>query len=200
MLNFDDCCSYHILTHINISDHIQITSHIHRVFLWGMMGAGKSTLAKKLAHTLGWKSIDLDGIIEKERGMTIAEIFEQNGEAAFREMERKVLDQIIDQEKVIVAVGGGTPCFHGNDSHMKASGLCVWLDAPLPMLASRLIHSKEKRPLIKGLDEPQILVTLETLYEKRSDNYAKAHLIISINQMNVQQSTKMLTSIIRDKS
>lgn len=165
-----------------------------------MMGAGKSTSAKKLAHALDWDVIDLDRFIEQEQGSSIAEIFMRDGEEGFRKLEQQALEKVIVQEEVIVSVGGGAPCFLGNDDLMKAAGLCVWLDAPLSMLANRLVSAKEERPLIKGLDEAQILVTLESLYETRSNHYAKAHLIISINKMSVQESTKMLVSIIQDKS
>ncbi len=170
------------------------------MFLWGMMGVGKSTLAKKLSHALEWDVIDLDRFIELEQDASVSELFERDGEGAFRILERNALNKVVDQEEVIISVGGGTPCFLDNDQLMKSSGLCVWLDAPLPMLVNRLMNAKEERPLIKGLDEAQILVTLESLYENRSLHYGKAHLIVSINKMSIQESTKLLMSIIRDKS
>lgn len=200
MLNFD--AQNNILTKhtINFSNHIHIEVPVKRVFLWGMMGSGKSSLGKKLANALQWDLIDLDKRIEEERGSTILQIFNRDGEEEFRKLERQALEKAVKSDHAVISVGGGTPCFLKNDALMKAAGLCVWLDAPLAMLASRLANAKEERPLLKGLDEGQIVSKLELLYAERQGFYAGAHMIVSINKMSVSESTALLSAIIRDKS
>ena len=165
-----------------------------------MMGAGKSSLAKKLASAANWQLIDLDKVIEQSQGASISEIFEKKGEESFRLLERAALMEAMRVDEAIISVGGGAPCFYDNETDMKKSGLCVWLDAPIALLANRLINAKEIRPLVMGLNEEEIIEKLDELYAKRSSFYASAHMILSVNKMSVQESTRLLTSIIQDKS
>ena len=94
-----------------------------RIFLIGFMGCGKSTFGKKLANKLGYEFIDLDALIEATYNKSINEIFEFEGENEFRIKESKVLKTIISKQNIVVATGGGTPCYSSNLDVMISNGL-----------------------------------------------------------------------------
>jgi shikimate kinase len=141
-----------------------------RIFLVGLPGAGKSTVGKYIAAELGYTFIDLDERIETIAGQTIHDIFEQEGEERFREYERDALRAITD-EKVVVATGGGAPCFHGNMDWMNAYGLTVFLNPPLDIILARIAHETH-RPLLKGDSKEK----MEELMEKREKFYKKSRM------------------------
>ena len=98
-----------------------------KVFLVGFMGSGKTTIGKKLANYLKCDFIDLDKLIEAKVGMSIVEYFELYGESAFSDLEREVLQKTDFPENVIIATGGGAPCFGDNMSWMNENGLVAYL-------------------------------------------------------------------------
>ncbi len=109
------------------------------VYLIGMPGAGKSTVGKALAAKLNRPFLDLDAEIEKMAGQTIPEIFEKLGEVYFRNLETKALIEISSsEEKLIIATGGGTPCFADNLQFMQLKGKVLYLKASPEMLTERL--------------------------------------------------------------
>lgn len=185
---------------ISLQEHIQIELPIKRVYLWGMMGVGKTTLAKKLANLAHWKHIDLDLEIEKLAGMPIPDIFEAEGQQGFRSIEQSALNECRTVDDAIISVGGGAPAFYDNAAEMLRSGLCVWLDAPIGMLAQRLKHAKVERPLLGGLKEDELLNRLKDLMDERRPFYSKAHMILSMNNLSVQQAAETLSGIILKKS
>jgi len=121
-----------------------------RIFLIGFMGCGKSTMGRSLASLLNLTFIDLDTYIEGKYFKTVPQIFAEEGEAEFRKKENKVLEEVSFFDDVIVATGGGAPCFFDNMEVMNQSGYCVFLDVEIDTLVDRLMHSKTERPLIKG--------------------------------------------------
>jgi len=148
-------------------------TRLARIFLVGLPGAGKSTVGKYLAQELSYSFIDLDERIEALAGQPIREIFQQAGEQHFRDLERDALRSITETE-VVVATGGGAPCFHGNMEWMNANGLTVFLNPPLDVILARIAHETH-RPLLKGNPKE----TLEGLMEKREGFYKKARLATS---------------------
>ncbi|MGQ8335987.1 shikimate kinase [Sunxiuqinia sp. A32] len=149
-----------------------------RVYLIGYMGCGKSTMGRKLSKMLNMSFIDLDKYIEEKFFKTIPQIFAEEGEASFREKERAALMEVSGFEKVIVATGGGAPCFFDNMEHMNDSGACVFLDVDSDELANRLIHSKTERPLIKGKSPEELVDFIEEMMGKRRPFYEKAHYVL----------------------
>ena len=141
------------------------------IFLCGMPGSGKSTIAKKLAKQLLWKCLDLDIVIEENSGQSPNKWIREKGEAAFRKAESETLQSLIFSENTIVAVGGGTPCFNNNLLWMQQNGECIYLDIPLKALWTRVSKRIDKRPLLGS--EIEALQNLTELYEKRKPIYAQ---------------------------
>ncbi|HQQ93759.1 MAG TPA: shikimate kinase [Bacteroidia bacterium] len=158
------------------------------VFLCGFMGSGKSTLGKKTARTLNMPFIDLDKRVEEAQQKSIPEIFKQEGEAAFRELESLHLRKILQEKpSCLIALGGGTVCFNDNLSFLKSKGLLVYLELPALVLAHRLWHSKTERPLLKHKTETEVEAYVEDLLEKRKVFYEAAHLKVNALHLSAEQ-------------
>jgi len=149
-----------------------------RIFLIGFMGCGKSTMGRALAASLNLTFIDLDTFLEERYFRTIPQIFAEEGEDNFRRKERKVLEEVASFDNVIVATGGGAPCFFDNMDLMNRSGFCVFLDVEINSLVGRLIHAKTERPLIKGKSPEELCHFIGELMQKRRPFYEKAHYIL----------------------
>ena len=149
-----------------------------KIFLIGYMGCGKSTMGRMLSQNLNIAFIDLDKYIEEKYFKTIPQIFEQEGEDEFRRKEQAALKEVADFEDVIVATGGGAPCFFNNIDVMNEAGLCVFLDVDTAELANRLIHSKTERPLIKGKSPEELEDFIEGMMIRRRPFYEKAKCIL----------------------
>ena len=163
-----------------------------KIFLIGYMGSGKSTVGKHLAEKLALKFIDLDDYIEKESGKTIPEIFEKEGEEKFRSMERVFLEQIIKKDNAVIALGGGTPCFHNNMGLILKNGVSVYMQMEPGALVKRLIKARRKRPLIEGMNEVDLQFFIEANLEKRLPYYIQAtHIVKSENQSAEELANKI---------
>jgi len=139
------------------------------------MGAGKTTVGRRLAKRLNLPFVDSDHEIEKAAGMSVAEIFECFGEADFRSGERRVIERLLDGKPQIVATGGGA--FINDDTRklIKKRGLSVWLDADIDVLVERTAR-RDTRPLLKTGDPAEILTRLA---KERSPFYSQADLKIA---------------------
>ena len=121
-----------------------------RIFLIGFMGCGKTTLGKKLAKHLNYNFIDLDSYIEKTTNKTITEIFENKGEKTFRIVEKESLMEVCKKDNLVIATGGGTPCFFDNMQKILDSGKAIYLKMEIEDLLERLETEKSQRPLIEN--------------------------------------------------
>jgi shikimate kinase len=144
------------------------------VVLIGMMGAGKTAVGSALARTLGVPFIDSDDEIVKAANMTIAEIFERDGEAFFREKESQVLARLLDGRPAILSTGGGAFLSAENRQMISAKGISVWLQADLELLWQRVRH-KTTRPLLRTANPRG---TLADLLDTRAPVYALADLTV----------------------
>lgn len=155
-----------------------------RIFLIGFMGSGKSTMGKKLATKLGYDFVDLDHEIEKQIGTSIGDYFASHGEAAFRKLESENLKNFPYPQNAVVATGGGTPCFFDNMDWMNANGTSMYIEMPPAALAKRLEGGKEKRPLLRDLDEAQMIAFIENKLSERENFYKRATIIINGINLN----------------
>ena len=153
------------------------------IFLIGFMGSGKTYWGKKWADISGLDFVDLDEIVEKEQGETIAEIFANDGEEHFRNLETNALKKITEKEHVIIACGGGTPCFNDNISWMNDNGTSVYLQSSPENILKRLTGEKEKRPLIKNQKEEELLFYITEKIKEREFFYSKAKLVLNVDDM-----------------
>lgn len=171
---------------ISINEFKEIDKPVKLIYLWGMMGIGKTKSAKQLARKINWDHIDTDEQIIKNTGESIADIFHNQGEAKFREYERAVIEQLYSSERLIISTGGGLPCFMNNDQLMLNSGLTIWLNGNVQFIASRLRNSKNNRPLLNGINSKEKLIEeLQVLYGRREPYYSKAHWTIDAIDLNV---------------
>ncbi|HEX8225527.1 MAG TPA: shikimate kinase [Allosphingosinicella sp.] len=142
------------------------------IVLVGLMGAGKSTVGRRLARSLGLPFVDSDEEIERAADRSIPEIFDRFGEASFRDGERRVLRRLIEDGPRVVATGGGAFMDDETRTLILRRCLAVWLDADIDTLARRVAR-RGHRPLLAGKD-PRAL--LSELAEVRNPVYAEAHL------------------------
>lgn len=144
------------------------------VILVGLMGAGKSTIGRRLAHALDVPFIDSDNEIIEAAGCSIADIFESYGEAIFRDLEQRVLIRLVNSEPCVIATGGGAFINPVIRDAIKEKGTSIWLKASLEVLLDR-VSRRDTRPLLKTGDKGAILTRL---MEERYPLYAQADLTI----------------------
>src|SRR5688500_7310767 len=149
-----------------------------KIFLVGMSGAGKTTLGKQLAEVLQVPFVDMDWEIEKRENKSVKEIFSQQGEDYFRQLEAAVLREwAASQENFVMGTGGGAPCFYSGMAIIKEAGLSIFFDVPVAELKSRLQHATD-RPLLNSGDQADRENKLHTLLQARLPVYRQAHIII----------------------
>ncbi|MEO1024841.1 MAG: shikimate kinase [Pseudomonadota bacterium] len=144
------------------------------VVMVGMMGAGKTAIGTALSKALNVPFLDSDAEIEKAATLTIAEIFERDGEAFFRQRETEVISRLLDGEPCVLSTGGGAFLREENRQMISTKGVSVWLRADLALLWQRVRH-KTTRPLLRT-DDPK--ATLAALQKERDPIYALADLVV----------------------
>ena len=162
------------------------------VFLIGMMGAGKTTVGSLLASELGYGFCDTDALIEQIAGKTINEIFADDGEETFRQLETQVLSELSAYQQLIVATGGGIVLKPQNWSYLHY-GLVVWLDVPVAMLIERL-QEDTTRPL---LQKPDPALELQKILDHRRSLYelADLHICEDSGETPPQIASRVITEI-----
>jgi shikimate kinase len=145
------------------------------VYLVGFMGTGKTTIGKELARLMGRKFIDIDQEIERRQGQTVAEIFAQQGESAFRGSEEQVALELAQASNRVVATGGGTILNPRIFEAFDGSGFLICLYTQQEDLVDRLQRT-DKRPLLQGQSEDEVRARVELLLEERKAVYDKVNL------------------------
>lgn len=163
-----------------------------KIFLIGMMGAGKSYWIQKMAKWNKCVGYDLDALIEMNEEKTIAEIFNEDGEDYFRKVEAKILRWFKEKKKFIIATGGGTPCFQENMHWMKKEGIVIWLDESVEVLVKRLSPEKQQRPLIAKLSDAEIAAYIEDKLVERHSFYSQANYRLTSDQINEAGLKKLM--------
>lgn len=145
-----------------------------RIFLTGYMGAGKTTLGKAFAHELHVSFIDLDWHIEERFHKSIRELFDERGEASFRELERNMLHEVAEFENVVISTGGGTPCFFDNMKYMNEHGSTVFLDVHPDVLFRRIRVAMHQRPVLQGKTDEELRAFIAEALDERGSFYMQA--------------------------
>lgn len=145
------------------------------------MASGKTSKGKKLARKLEFDFIDLDEEIERKEGQNITTIFEVKGEAYFRQLEADVLRRIPESTKAVIALGGGTPCFHENMKYVNERGTSIYIKRAATTILGRLRQNKAKRPLVAKLTDEELKAFISENLEKREAFYKKATLTFDAN-------------------
>ncbi|WP_275391874.1 shikimate kinase [Aliiroseovarius sp. Z3] len=165
------------------------------IVMVGMMGAGKTAVGQAVANRLHVPFLDSDEEIVRAANMSIAEIFERDGEAFFRKRESEVIGRLLDTERAVLSTGGGAFMSEPNRKMISDRGVAVWLNADLDLLWARVRH-KDTRPLLRT---PDPKATLTQIYDTRVPVYAKADLSVeaqrnfSISDMANAVVTALLT-------
>ena len=150
---------------------------MNRIFLIGYMGSGKTTVGKLLAERLDYSFVDMDTRIEEKYFKTVSQIFADLGEEQFRLLEQKCLHEVSEFENVVIATGGGAPCFFDNMDYMNRRGLTVYFKLSVEQLAERLEHSRaNKRPLLADRKGDELRAFIADGLAKRESFYNQAQL------------------------
>jgi shikimate kinase len=171
----------------------------NKVVLVGYMGAGKSTVAKNLAKNINFEWLDLDEIIVSREGISINDIFKTKGEIYFRKLEHQIFKDLIvsNNNSFVLSVGGGTPCYANNHEFLKLENVSsIYLQASIKTLYSRLLPSRNERPLISNLNEDEMMDFLAKHLFERSYFYHQAKFVVQTDGKSpeevVNQIQKML--------
>ena len=161
------------------------------------MAAGKTTLGKALANDLGLQFVDLDHYIENRYHCTVAQLFAERGEEAFRQIERNMLHEVAEFEDIVISTGGGTPCFFDNMDYMNAQGITVFLEASPEVIYTRLTIARVQRPLVKGKTADELRQYITEMLERRAPYYTRA--THTFNANHLEDSRQVKTSVERFK-
>jgi len=147
------------------------------------MGAGKSSVGRAVAEQLGFEFVDTDALIEARTGKTIAQIFAQEGEAHFRELEGAVVTQLETREKLVVSTGGGLPTNQANLESLKTHALVVCLWATAGKIWDRVRHQSH-RPLLQAPDPQK---KIQELLKARAPFYRQADVLLHTDNRSQRQ-------------
>jgi len=160
------------------------------IVLVGLMGAGKTSVGRRLAEKMGIPFVDADHEIERAAGKTIKDIFAEHGEPYFREGERRVIQRLIGDGAQVLATGGGAWMNDETRARIREHGISVWLKASLPLLMKR-VSKRQDRPLLQAEDPEAVM---RGLMEKRYPVYALAD--VTVESRDVQHG-QMVNDVIR---
>lgn len=166
------------------------------IILIGYMCAGKTTIGKALAKRLGRTFYDLDWYVEERFHKKIPQIFAEEGEARFRNLECRMLHEVAEFEDIVLACGGGTPCFYDNMDYMNTVAETVYLKASTETLCRHVAMSRGERPLLKGKTDEELRSFIDSQLAQRAPYYEKAQHIIDINVLDSFDKVKDIVNLI----
>jgi shikimate kinase len=173
---------------------------IERIWLTGFMGTGKSRIARPLAAALDWTALDIDTMIERESGDSIAHIFKTGGEGAFRALEAHVVETVSRMPQVVVATGGGTVLSPTNRDLMRKDSFVIALDARPETILTRINESARhisERPLLAGADP---LARIREIKAERDATYRDADAFVETDELSPDEITHKILVAYRERT
>jgi len=166
------------------------------IALIGFMGAGKSAIGQVLAQRLGWRFVEVDAVIEKTAGKSVAAIFQDDGEIAFRELEIAAIKQVAQGEKQVIACGGGVVLNTINISRLRENAVIILLLAAPQTVLQRIKRDKNVRPLLQNTGDPagrirELMRFRKPFYERAAD------IIINTTRMDIPASVAQILQKLR---
>lgn len=156
------------------------------------MGAGKTTVARRLANYLGWEVVDTDAMFEEKYRISICDFFNKYDEPLYRKLESEVLKSTADLENVVISTGGGTACYFDNMDWMNQHGLTVFLRISQKAVVDRLLHAKRKRPLAEGKTESELTEFVNRHYTERLPFYEQAKITVKAEDLDLENLIKQI--------
>ena len=171
---------------------------MRKIILLGYMGCGKSTIANKLSKNIGIPFVDLDIKIEEKANLSINAIFEKHGEIYFRKLEHEVFIELLNSpERLIIGLGGGTPCYANNHELLKADNVVsIYLKASIETLFNRLSSNKSKRPLIANKSDEEMKEFIAMHLFERSFYYNQAQYKVNVDDKTIDQVVLDIVSLL----
>ena len=163
---------------------------MRNLILTGFMGTGKTVVGKRLAKRLGWRFVDVDKLIETAAGITIPEIFEKKGEAAFRRLESRQISKVVRDKGQVIATGGGAFTDPENRRRLLGNGMVVCLMARPQVILSRVGRRIHARPMLKG--SVNTLSAIRALLAKRARDYQQADLTVDTSDSEIEEVVERL--------
>ena len=145
------------------------------IVLVGFSGAGKSTIAKKIATHFNFSLLDTDKMLEERYHITVYDCFEKYGEETFRQLEYNILKESLEHENVVIATGGGTPCFLDAMTLINEKAFSIYIEMSPKSLTQRLLNAKVTRPLTKDKNETELFEFVTEQMKFREPYYQQAH-------------------------
>jgi shikimate kinase len=173
-----------------------VKSPTQNIALIGFMAVGKSAVGRNLAKRLRRRFVDLDRMVEKTEGMKVRDIFEQKGEAHFRQVEKQTLAGVLQQDGQVIATGGGVVLDDDNLALLREKALLIGLSASTDTILNR-VGSGTTRPLLKGTDRRE---RIEALVESRAARYAQAHVTIATDELTLAQVVDKIVEVVNSKN
>lgn len=181
-------------THANMDGTVRSPRN---VYLIGYRGVGKTTIAPVLARRLGWIAMDLDQQIEVQERISIAEIFQERGETAFRQLETALLKEIASQSNCVVSTGGGIILDPANRKLLRETGTVIWLTANPETLLQRIEQDNIKRPALSSLP---MLDEITTLLNQRTPLYqATAHYVVQTENIKTDDVVAQIVQLLEQQ-
>ena len=156
------------------------------------MGAGKTTVARRLANRLGYEVLDTDAMLEEKYKISVDDFFHKYDEPLFRKLETQILQSTENLDDVVISTGGGTACFNDNISWMNDHGITVFLRISPQAAVDRLLHSKKKRPLTESLSETELTEYVQSHYASRMPYYEQAKISVKAEDFDVENLIKLI--------
>jgi len=169
-----------------------------RIVLVGFPGTGKSTVGKVLARKMGLQFLDSDQEFESHYRTSISIFLQKFGEELFRKYENEILQKLLQEDNIVLATGGGTPCFHDAMSLINEKATSVYVKLSKESLFIRLTQAKKRRPLVEKSNPEELKDYIENALKVREPIYQQAHIVAKGESIDIDALVKRLVSYPKD--